>query len=181
MLASVDKSTALELLDVEHAAVRALIGELTAEEMTLPDTIRYGLYADQELSFKDLLAHLITYEAYALEALVAWLQGEAHWISDAMTSPIGGRQVHYGGIAVRRSLTLVEVLDEWQQTVDDLMDAIRKLSDDEWRSPAPYPVDEPTDLGGMLEAILVAPPRPMYRHLPVHIPDAEVYIESLRR
>ena len=34
--------------------------------------------------------------------------------------------------------------------------------------------------GGMIEGILVLPPRPMYRHLPVHIPDAARYVRSLR-
>jgi len=32
----------------------------------------------------------------------------------------------------------------------------------------------------MIEGVMVLPPRPMYRHLPVHIPDAKQYIHSLR-
>jgi hypothetical protein len=32
----------------------------------------------------------------------------------------------------------------------------------------------------MLEEIIVTPPRPLYRHLPVHIPDSSEYIRSLR-
>ena len=42
------------------------------------------------------------------------------------------------------------------------------------------PSADDSDLGGMIEDILVLPPRPMYRHLPVHIPDAARYIRSLR-
>jgi hypothetical protein len=180
MLASVDRTVALTNLESEHAAVRALINTLTDAEMTRPDTIEYGLYADQELSFKDLLAHLITYEAYALEAIAAWGRGEAHWIVAAMLSPAGGRQVHYGGIAARAQRSLAEVLAEWERTQAGLMDALRGLSDDDWRGRAPYPTDRPTDLGGILAIILVAPPRPVYRHLPVHIPDAEAYVRGLR-
>ena len=166
MLATVDRATALELLEDEHRAVRALIGELTADEMTRPNTIRYGLYSGQECSFKDLLAHLITYEAYALEALDAWRQGEKHWISEAMRSPIRSREVHFDGIDCRRPMALQTVLDGWQNTQTRLMETMGGLSDEEWFRPSPYPDAEATDLGGMLEAILAAPPRPMYRHLP---------------
>jgi hypothetical protein len=181
MQASVDKARALELLDVEHAAVQALIDELSDEEMTRPNTIEYGLYAGQECSFKDLLAHLLTYEAYAIEAIDAWKRGEKHWISDAMRDPIQSRKVHFEGIDCRRANSLAETLDEWERTKSGLMQAIGALSDAEWRSPAPYATSEATDLGGMLEAILVAPPRPMYRHLPVHIPDSDAYVRGLRR
>jgi hypothetical protein len=180
MLASANRETALKQLAIEHAAVRALIDELTNEEMTRPDTIQYGLYADQELSFKDLLAHLITYEAYSLETITAWKQGQEHWIVEAMNNPTASRKVHYAGIDDRRSLTLTQILDRWKQTQADLVHSIRALTDDEWSSPAPYRVNRPTNLGGVIEVILVAPPRPLYRHLPVHIPDTAAYIRALR-
>ena len=180
MLASVDPKTAVELLNVEHSAVRELIDALGEDEMTRPDTIRYGLYPDQKCSFKDLLAHLITYEAYALEAVDSWRRGDKHWISDAMADPSRSREVHFGGIADRRDCTLAEVLAEWEQTQAQVEKTIAGLDETEWRAPAPYATSDSTDLGGMLEAILVAPPRPMYRHLPVHIPDSEAYIRALR-
>jgi hypothetical protein len=181
MQATVDKARALELLDVEHAAVQALIDELSDEEMTRPNTIEYGLYSDQECSFKDLLAHLLTYEAYSIEAIDSWKRGEKHWIIDAMRNPTESRKVHFGGIDSRRDNSLTETLDEWARTKSGLMQAIGALTDDEWYSLAPYETAEATDLGGMLEAILVAPPRPMYRHLPVHIPNSADYVRSLRR
>lgn len=180
MLASVDRQTAIRLLDEEHNAVRELIDELADEEITRPDTIRHGLYAGQHCSFKDLLAHLTTYEVYALEALRAWRDGEKHWIIDAMRDPARSREIHFGGIEERKPYSLNQMLDEWDKIQAALRNAFENMPDDEWRSPAPYPADDPTDLGGMLESILVAPPRPMYRHLPVHIPDSEAYIRSLR-
>ncbi len=179
MLASVETDEALRLLAIEHGAVRALIETLSDEEMLLPDTIRYGLYPGQHCSFKDLLAHLITYEAYALEALREWQAGREHWIIEAMHSR--SREIHFGGIAAREGCSLAEVLDEWETTQQGLEDAIAGLSAAQWHGKAPYPTAEPTDLGGMLEVIVVAPPRPMYRHLPVHIPDSDAYIQSLRR
>lgn len=181
MLASVEREEALRLLKIEHDAVRALIAEMTAEEMTEPDTIRHGLYADQACSFKDLLAHLICYEDYALQALEAWWQGEKHWIIDTMDDYRESIKIHYSGIADRAADSLQDVLDEWQDTHATLEATFAQMTDEQWREPAPYATREPTDLGGMLEPILVAPPRPMYRHLPVHIPDPEAYIRSLRR
>ncbi|MEZ4671812.1 MAG: DinB family protein [Anaerolineae bacterium] len=181
MLATIDRQTAIQQLNIEHAAVRELINTLTPEEMTYPDTIRYGLYWDQKLSFKDLLAHLITYEVYSVEAVKAWSQGQSHPVTNAMLSESGGRAIHYGGIEDRRHLSLEEVLAEWERSQSELMTTIHRLTDADWHARAPYPTDVSTDLGGILEIILVAPPRPPYRHLPVHIPDTQVYIASLRR
>lgn len=180
MLATLSQETALEQLDIEHASVRDLINTLTDEEKTRPNTIRYGLYPDQKLSFKDLLAHLITYEAFTLEAVDAWKRGEKHFAIDAMQSEDSSRKIHYGGIEDRRGQSLAQTLDEWDQTQSALMAMIRKLTDADWHQPAPFPTDKPLDLGGVLEIILVAPPRPPYRHLPVHIPDSAAYIRSLR-
>ena len=180
MLATINRETALRELDIEHKAVRNLIDTLTEEEMTRPDTIEYGLYWDQQLSFKDLLAHLITYEAYSIEAVEAWKKGEKHPAIEAMQSESSSRAIHYGGIADRRSLSLAEILDQWEQTQTRLMETIRNLSEADWHSSAPFQTDVPTDLGGILEIILVAPPRPLYRHLPVHIPDVKAYVASLR-
>ena len=54
------------------------------------------------------------------------------------------------------------------------------MSDADWGSAPAFALNEATDLGGMIEGILVLPPRPMYRHLPVHVPNAAQYIRSLR-
>ena len=180
MLASVTPQEALRLMKIEHQAIRDLIDELSDEEMTRGDTIRYGLYADQRCSFKDLLAHLICYEVYALEAIASWQDGKKHWISDAMQNPFEGRKVHYGGISDRADMSLATVIQEWDETQAALEDFYANVSEEDWRKPAPYATSDATDLGGMLEAIVVAPPRPMYRHLPVHIPNTDAYIQSLR-
>jgi hypothetical protein len=181
MLATTDRATALQLLGVEHNAIRELIDALTDEEKTRPDTIRYGLYSDQRLSFKYLLAHLVTYEVYTLETIDEWKQRRKHPILDLLATYEGGVRVHFGGIAERRDIPLSGVVGEWEQTQANLMQTLGNLSDDEWRSPAPFETAEPTDLGGVVEFILVQPPRPLYRHLPVHIPDSQAYIRSLRR
>lgn len=181
MQATTDKATAQRLLAMEHTAVKELISALSDEEMTLPDTIRHGLYPNQKLSFKDLLAHLTTYEAYTIEAVEAWRQGLKHWISDALDSDEGSIRVHYEGIDTRRGIPLSDILEQWEETQAELMRTLNNLTEEEWRSPAPYETDEPTDLGGMVEAILVQPPRPLYRHLPVHIPDEREYVRRLKQ
>ena len=180
MRATVERGEALRLLKIEHQAVEALIAKLSDEEMTRGDTIRHGLYYDQECSFKDLLAHLICYEVYTVEALDEWRAGKKHWAIDAVKDPRRGREIHYGGIAERAHLNLGEQLAEYRQTSRKLESALKALSDDDWRMAAPYADGAGTDLGGMIEGILVLPPRPMYRHLPVHVPDTSAYIRSLR-
>lgn len=180
MRATVERAQALRLLKIEHQAVEALIAELSDEEMTRGDTIRHGLYYDQECSFKDLLAHLVCYEVYTVEALDKWRAGQKHWAIDAVKDPSRGREIHYGGIAERAHLSLREQLDEYRQTSRALEAAIGALSQADWRMVAPWDYGRETDLGGMIEGILVLPPRPMYRHLPVHVPDARAFIRSLR-
>ncbi len=180
MRATVKREEALRLLSIEHQAVEALMAELSDEEMSRGDTIRHGLYYDQECSFKDLLAHLICYEVYTVEALREWQAGQKHWAIDAVKDPRRGREIHYGGIAERAHLSLGEQLEEYRQTSRELEAAIDSLSDADWRMAALYADDQATDLGGMIEGILVLPPRPLYRHLPVHVPDASSYIRSLR-
>lgn len=180
MLATINRETALKQLDIEHAAVRELIETLNEEEMIRPDTIEYGLYWDQHLSFKDLLAHLVTYEAFSIEALDSWQKGIKDPVIDEMQSESGSRHIHYSGIDNRRKLSLAEMLDEWERAQAELMEKLRNLSDKEWYQKAPFPYAVPLDLAGVLEIILVAPPRPPYRHLPVHIPDVQAYVRGLR-
>lgn len=180
MRATVNRSEALRLLKIEHQSVNTLIRQLNEEEMTRPDTIRYGLYSDQECSFKNLLAHLVCYEVYTVEAIEDWDIKAQHWIIDAMQDYRESTRIHYGGIADREQMTLQEQIDEYQQTAKQLECIFANMSDEKWREEAFYPTNEPTDLGGMIERILVAPPRPMYRHLPVHIPNTESYVVGLR-
>ena len=178
MRATVERKEALRLLKIEHQAVEALITELSDEEMTRGDTIRHGMYYDQECSFKDLLAHLICYEVYTVEALREWRAGRKHWAIAAVTDPRRGREIHYGGIAERAHLSLGEQLQEYRGTSQELEAAIGRLSEADWRRDAPYADEGGTDLGGMVEGIMVLPPRPLYRHLPVHVPDARAYIRQ---
>lgn len=180
MRATVERDEALRILRIERQAVEALVAALSDEEMTRRDTIRHGLYYDQECSFKDLLAHLVCYEQFALEAIASWQSGQKHWAISALQDPRQNREIHYGGIAERAHASLDEQLAEYRRVGAELEAAIAALSADEWRAEAPFPAAQPTDLGGMIEGIMVLPPRPLYRHLPVHIPDAASYIRGLR-
>lgn len=180
MRATVEREEALRLLRIEHQAVAALIDELTDEEMIRRDTIQHGMYYDQECSFKDLLAHLICYEVYTVEAIREWRNGLRHWAIDAVRDPRRGREIHYGGIADRAQLSLAEQLVEYRAVSNALEREIGAMSAADWRSAPAFPMAEATDLGGMIEGIMVLPPRPMYRHLPVHVPDVARYIKSLR-
>ncbi len=180
MRATVTVSEALRLLRVEHQAVAALIAALTDEEMTRGDTIKHGLYADQRCSFKDLLAHLICYEAFTLAAITAWQGGRRHWVIDAVRDPVQSRDMHYGGIAERAGTSLAEQLDEYRAVSAALEAAIAGLSDEDWHESPKFQLPRDYDLGGMIESVMVTPPRPMYRHLPVHVPDTDHYIWRLR-
>lgn len=170
MPATIERQEALRQLRHEHREVLSLVATLSDEEMTRRDTIRYGLYADQECSFKDLLAHLVCYEVYALEAIEAGRAGRVHWAVAALRDPRRGREIHYSGIAERQQLSLAEQLGEYRGVSSGLEAAIAGLSDVEWRE----------HIAAVVAGILLIAPRPQFRHLPVHIPDARRYIDSLR-
>jgi hypothetical protein len=179
MLASVDRETALCILrDEEHAAVKDLIEALTDKEMTRPNTVKYGLYPGQAYAFKDLLAHMNAYEVWALDAHNAYLQGEKHTVVDGIWQR--GRDLHFASSGERAHLSLEEMIDMYVSTAEALEQLFGGINDDEWAQPVSFNTASPTNLGGLLESIIVAPPRPLYRHLPVHIPDAAGYIAQLR-
>ena len=180
MLATVKRAEALRLLKIEHGAVFALIEALRDAEMTRRDTIRHGLYADQQCSFKDLLAHLVCYEAVTLEAVASWRTGARHWILDAMDDPRENMKLHYGGIAERQQSSLAQQIGEYREVSAGLEALLAEMRDTEWQAAAPFATTMPLDLGGLIERVMVMPPRPMYRHLPVHIPDSAAYIRRLR-
>jgi len=180
MLATISRETALRELAIEHMAVRAMIDELSEEEMTRPNTIEYGLYPNQELSFKDLLAHLTTYEVLTLEAIDLWQRGKKHPAIDEMQSPPDQYRIHHAGIEDRRHLSLEDMIDQSISTQTTLTATLARLTDRDWHTKAPFQLSDPLNLGGVIEIILVAPPRPPYRHLPVHIPDSAAYIRKLR-
>lgn len=179
MRATISRQVAIRELAAEHMAVRALTEALTPQEMLLPDTVEYGLYSDQHLSFKDLLAHLITYEAMTVAMIGAWARGIKHPAIEAMRDYRESVRIHYGGIAERRDHPLPRVLAEAATTRAAVMQAISEATDEAWQ--APFPGEPGLDLGGAVEIILVAPPRPPYRHLPVHVPDADAYVRKLKR
>jgi len=179
MLASVDRQTALRTLrDEEHTAVKTLIEALTEEEMTRSNTVQYGLYPDQQYSFKDLLSHMSAYEIWALDAYDAWQRGEKHTVVDDIRQQ--GIKLHYASSEDRAHYSLQEMIEAYVSTAGALEQLYGELTDDQWEEPAPFTTLRPMNLGGMLESIVVAPPRPMYRHLPIHIPDVDRYIAQLR-
>ncbi len=183
MLATVSLENARALLNTEHQDVKSLLDALTPEEMTRPDTIRHGLFWGQHWSFKDLLAHLTTYEALAVEAYHAWLRGERHACLNQVQTAQGSEDIHNGGVADRRHLSLQAMIDQWHENQRALTAVLEQLTEEEWQSPAPFATtdDHPYDLGGVFEAI-IAPVtrRPIYRHLPVHIPEHAEYLHQMR-
>lgn len=167
-------------LEVEHAAIRGLIDALTDEQMTRRDTIDYGLFMGQELSFKDLLAHLMSYEELSLAALADWRAGKKHWAIDTLQNEREAIRVHFEGIAARKPHPLAQVIGDWQRFQAEIVREIREMSDTEWKSPPPFANSYPLDLSGVFEIIICAPPRPPYRHLPVHIPNIDKFLQKMR-
>ncbi|MEL7236194.1 MAG: hypothetical protein AAGK74_16940, partial [Chloroflexota bacterium] len=136
-------------------------------------------------SFKDLLAHMNACEGHALEAYEAWEQHrEIHPIVADVR--YRARDVHYASTADRAHLSLPEMIDRYLSTAEKLEQLYANMSGQMWNMPYPMPQRNPNaepvmgDVGGMLESIVVAPPRPLYRHLPVHIPDSDRYINRVR-
>lgn len=175
------KTDALQSLQAERTAVEALISQLTADEMARPNTIRHALYPGQEMSFKDLLAHLTMWDVIGMELLADWQQGNRHWTADPTQMTYeAGRDLNLQGVEKSRALSLEAVMQAWRETHLAKEVAFAALTDADWEQPAPFPTNPPTTLGNFLRDELTAPRQAPFRHVTSHVPDSAAYLEQVR-
>lgn len=122
---------------------------------------------------KDLIGHLASWEGYALDALAAWDRDERAPIDDLQftlsTSALNDQ-------AVRRKAgwSFAKVRHDADRTHEELLTAIRTMSDARWRGPVTSRGRKP--LGTRLGAILQGSGGAPYAHDAAHVKSLSSFV-----
>jgi len=168
------RDRAVDVLEEGRAAVGGLYDSLTDDQAARPATIGGG-----DWSAKDLVAHLETWEAIALQTIEEWRDGVVPSIEEAFAKgPEGIDALNAEWHEAKLALTPSEVRTQASQTHRQLLEEIRHMDDAEWTTKAFYETAQRQRLGQVLAAVLGAPKRP-FGHAFAHLPDLRAYVESL--
>jgi hypothetical protein len=167
------RDEAISTLRAGDGDIRRLVDRLSQAELVAPATI-----GDGDWSAKDLVAHLQTWEAFALDALRQWRKGERPAIEETFADPRRVDQLNAATIEQKRDLTPEQVRAEAGDTHRTLIETIEQMSDEEWMAKASYPTDRRRRLCELLGSVLGAPQRP-FGHAFAHLPSLEAYVRSL--
>ncbi len=171
------REQALAALAAGRAALEALLGRLSEQELDRPATIGGG-----DWSAKDLLGHLAFWEEQALEALTDWQAGRRPAV-EAVGA--GGQQAIDALNARNQTVTAQQSVAAVQARASAahaaLLEAIGALSDQEWRAPAAYPGPRWASLADCLGSVLGGEPAEPFGHNADHLPDLQAYLTALGR
>jgi DinB family protein len=169
------REDALATLEEGWGRVSELAGRVPDDE-----AVRRGTIGGGEWSAKDLLGHLATWEAFALDALSEWRQERRPYIDEILVR--GDRaidELNEATVKDKLDLGLVEIRRGAEGTHSALVQAIRETSDEQWSAKAFYRTERRNRLNLLLGSILGAPQRP-FGHAFAHLPDLEAFVSSLR-
>lgn len=168
------RDEAIRTLDEGRTSVDELFERLTDDQAAGPATIGGG-----DWSAKDLVAHLETWEAIALQTLEEWRDGVVPSIEETFAKGSDGVDaLNAERYEAKLSLTASEVRAQAAQTHRQLVEEIEHMDDAEWTSKAFYETEQRRRLGQLLAAVLGAPKRP-FGHAFAHLPDLQAYVESV--
>lgn len=156
--AAPSRRQAIRVLGEGRARIDELLDHLPRAALTRP-----GL-GGGTWSPKDLLGHLASWEEYALDALDAWGRDERAPI-DELQFTLSTSRINAQNVERKAGLSFARVRREADRTHEELLAAIRGLSDARWRAPATSRGRKP--LGARLGAILGGPAGP-FRHDEAH-------------
>lgn len=162
---------ALRILEEGRARIDELLDRLPRAEMTTP-----GLGGGTG-SPKDLVGHLASWEEHALDALAAWARDERAPIDDLWFT-LSTTKINDQAVRRKAAWSLARVRGESEGRHDELLRAIREMSDARWRSPATSRGRKP--LGSRLGAILVGTGGP-FGHDAAHLRSLQGFVERQGR
>lgn len=160
---------AISILRSGRAQTRELIEQIPRSRLTTP-----GL-GGGEWSAKDLIGHLASWEAFALDALAAWERGERAPIDDLQFT-VSTSRINRGNVERKASWSLAKVRRDAERTHRELLDTLGSLSDTRWRRPVSPRGRKP--LGVRLGGILGGPSGP-FRHDEAHHASLLVFLRQL--
>lgn len=168
------RAEAMRVLQEGQERLANALNELSEDQLIIPRTIGGG-----EWSAKDLIAHVRAWEAFALEALEQWREGERPSVEDTFTRSERIDELNAMVFEENRLRPPGEVKSEAERTHRTLLQEIEGMSDEQWLAKAPYPTDRRRRLGELLGSIMGAPQRP-FGHAFAHVPDLEAYVATVK-
>jgi uncharacterized damage-inducible protein DinB len=172
-LAQPNREEALATLAEGQSLMAKLLSELTEEQFTRRASIGGGAW-----SAKVLLGHIALVEEIAVETLDAWRLGEEPQIEQTFTA--GGVDAQNAWNEKRKAAWSAErVRSQAEDVHGRLVTEIGAMSDEEWRSKAPYATGRRKRLVTELGSVLGTPKQP-FGHAFAHLPDLEAYVRSAR-
>jgi uncharacterized protein (TIGR03083 family) len=157
----VDKVELLRRLDREYHRLHAVIAGLTPKQMQMPGVV-------EGWSIKDLIAHFIPHEQFALEELRHALRGEPLVVDAGSADTINDRVV-----AHQRQQSLAEVLAAWEQSFQQVVSAVEQLPDAAFDPAGPVVRTLDDTIDGALA-------NNTYDHYAEHLPAIQAWIARNR-
>ena len=168
------RDQASKTLQEGQAALQALFSRLSNEEMTRPATVGGGSW-----SAKDLMGHVAFWEELAADTLADWRAGRRPSVEQIYDEGAAGID---SANARNQARTAEQPLDAVRARATaahvTVVQAVRAMSDEEWRAEAFYPNARRPTLAELLGSTLGAPEQP-FGHAFAHAPDLKAYVESL--
>jgi uncharacterized protein (TIGR03083 family) len=163
-----DRTDAIAILDDGHQQIVSLIDGLSDAQMTRRRTIGGG-----DWSVKDLVAHMTTWEQFALEALDAWRAGNREPLREALKSG-GTDAVNAGQVARKARMPLERVLADFRSVHGQLIDEVKAMP--EWDD---VPPGRRSRTVGSVIGSITGGPGGGFRHAWAHLEDLREYVGSL--
>ena len=116
-----EKEKAIQFLIDDHKELKIVL-----ESLELEDFVTFRVLGTWKI--KDVVAHLSAWNIELRTAIDKLLSNEEIWF-------IGEHDEDYFNkiqVLRRKSYTVEEVLDEWEKTFNDLVERMKKLTEEEW-------------------------------------------------
>ncbi len=139
------RKEAIRVLEEGRARIDELLDRLPPRAMTTPG-LGGGMWSP-----KDLIGHLASWEEYALDALAAWDRDERAPI-DELQFTLSTSRINDQAVQRKASWSLARVRRDAERTHEELIAAIRGMSDERWTAPTTSRGRKP--LGARVGAIL---------------------------
>lgn len=160
---------AISVLEEGRARIEELLDRLPRAAMTTTG-VGGGAWSP-----KDLIGHLASWEEHALDALAAWARGERAPIDDLWFT-LSTTALNDQLVQAKASWSLARVRRDAHAVHEELVAAIRSMSDARWRAPATLRGRKP--LGTRVGAILAGSGGAPFAHDAAHLKSLSSFVSA---
>jgi len=136
-MTKIDKNHLINQLAETHASIKAIIEEADLEIV---------VYTNSDWRIRDILGHIATWDRQATLSLQAFNAGEEYSIPDLDEDAFNQQEV-----LGKRKMTSQQVFEDWEETRDGFIAAIREASPDRFPGDMLYPWGD--DRGSIKELV----------------------------